>query len=41
MIMHYPFNPFKPDVPFQYSLKTSENLWFSDVFRGYRNGILN
>ena len=21
-------------------LKTGENLWFSDVFRGYRNGIL-
>ena len=40
MIMHYPFNPFKPDVPFQYPLKT-ENFWFSDVFRGYRNGILN
>ena len=23
-----------------YSLKTSENLWFPDVFRGCRNGIL-
>ena len=22
---------------FRYPLKTSENLWFSDVFRGYRN----
>ena len=24
-----------------YSLKTSENIWFSDVFRGYRNGTLD
>ena len=23
--------------PFLYPLKTSENLWFSDLFRGYRN----
>ena len=28
-------------VTFLYLLKTSENLWFSDVFRGYRNVTLN
>ena len=33
-------NPFYANVPFLYPLKTSENLWFSDVFRGYRNGTL-
>ena len=33
-------NPFQPNISFLYPLKTSENLWFSDVFRGYRNGIL-
>ena len=27
-------------VPFLYPLKTSENLWFSDVFRGYKNVTL-
>ena len=27
---------FQPTVPFLYPLKKSENLWFSDVFRGYR-----
>ena len=26
--------------PFLYPLKTSENLWISDVFRGNRNGPL-
>ena len=31
---------FSPNVPFLYHLKMSENLWFSDVFRGYRNGKL-
>ena len=29
-------NPFLPTCLFLYPLKTSENLWFSDVFRGYR-----
>ena len=24
--------------PFLYHLKTSDNLWFSDVFRGYKRG---
>ena len=39
-------NPFHATCPFRYSLKT-ENLWFSDVFRGYRkrpvawNGLIN
>ena len=29
-------NPFYAISPFLYSLQTSENLWFSDVFRGHR-----
>ena len=33
-------NPFSTNVPLLYSLKTSENLRFSDVFRGYRSGKL-
>ena len=28
-------NPFHATGLFRYPLKTSENLWFSDVFRGY------
>ena len=31
-------NPFHATRLFRYALKTSENLKFSDVFRGYRNG---
>ena len=31
------FNLFHVNVPFIYHLKKSENLWFSDIFRGYRN----
>ena len=34
-------NPFYSSVTFLYPLKTSENLWFSDVFRGYRNVTLD
>ena len=33
-------NPFQPNVPFLYPLKTLENEMFSDIFRGYRNGTL-
>ena len=33
-------NPVPANVPFLYLLKTSENLWFFGVFRGYRNGTL-
>ena len=33
-------NSFKANVLFIYPLKMPENLWFSDVFRGYRNGTL-
>ena len=29
-------NPFHVTGSFLYPLKTSENIWFSDVFRGYR-----
>ena len=34
------FNPFSTNVPLLYPLKTSENIRFSDVFRGYRSGTL-
>ena len=33
-------NPFSTNAPLLYSLKTSENFQFSDVFRGYRSGTL-
>ena len=31
---------FKPMFHFYTPLKISENLWFADVFRGYRNGTM-
>ena len=34
-------NPFLFSVTFLYPLKTSETLWFSDIFRGYRNVTLD
>ena len=34
------FNSFYSNIPYLYPLQTSENLSFSDVFRGYRYGIL-
>ena len=33
-------NPFVPNAPFLYPLKTSENLRFFDVFRGWRKSAL-
>ena len=36
----YVFYPFSTNVPLLYPLKTSENLRFTDVFRGYRSGTL-
>ena len=45
-ISSYP-NLFLANVPILYPLKTSENLWFSGVFRGCqmgtlaRNGLIN
>ena len=30
-----PINPFRATNLFWFPLKTSENLWISDVFRGY------
>ena len=33
-------NPYSPNATFLYPLKTSENLRFSEVFRGYRNVTL-
>ena len=35
-----PINPFLTNAPLLYSLKTSENLRFSDIFRGYGSGTL-
>ena len=38
----YVFRGYKiHNVLFLYPLKMSENPWFSDVIRGYRNGILD
>ena len=34
------FNPIHANLPSLYLLKTLENLWFSEVFRRYRNGTL-
>ena len=34
------FNPFQSNVSFPHTLKTFENLWFSDIFRGYRKYFL-
>ena len=34
------FNPLSTNVPLLFPLKTSENLWFSDVFRRCRSGTL-
>ena len=31
--------PLLPNAPFLYPMKTSENLRFSNVFRGYKKGI--
>ena len=33
-------NPFHATCLFLYPLKRSENLWFSDVFKGYRKIIV-
>ena len=44
---HKEFKPFHATDLFWYPLKTSENLWFSDVFRGYQkrpasgNGLIS
>ena len=34
------FNLFSTNFPLLYPLKASENLQFSDVFKGYRSGAL-
>ena len=42
--LHYTFiyviNPFHATGLFLYPLETSEKLWFSDVFRGYRKRLV-
>ena len=40
IFFNVPINPFKPNVPFLYSVKTSWNQRFSAIFRGYSNGTL-
>ena len=37
---YFELNPFQVKIQFLYPLQSSENLWFSDVFRGYRNRTL-
>ena len=32
------FNPFDANVQFLYPMNTLENLWVSNIFRGYKNG---
>ena len=39
MLNPMPINPFVPNTPFLYPLKTSKNVT-SDVFEGYRKGAL-
>ena len=34
-------NALYSNVPFLYPLNTSENLWFSENFKGYTNGTLD
>ena len=45
LLVHYLFrglfNPLMSSVTFLYPLKTSENLRFSDVFKGYKNVTLD
>ena len=38
---NHTINPFSSSVTFLYPLKMSENQWFSDAFRGYRNVTLD
>ena len=38
--IEYWVSSFHANGPFLYPLKTLGNVWFSDVFRGYRNGKL-
>ena len=38
--MKHHINPFYANLPFLYPLKTTENPWFSGIFRGYTNGTL-
>ena len=34
------FNQLQTNAPFSYPLKTSEDLWFSDIFRGFKKATL-
>ena len=46
-VLYYSFKPFHTDSLFLLPLKTSENLWFSDISRAYgkrpllENGLTN
>ena len=35
---HICINSLLPGIPFLFPIKTLENLWLSDVFRGYKEG---
>ena len=40
MFHNFLVKTFSTNVPLLFPLKTSENLRFSDVFRGYKSGTL-
>ena len=40
LITRYTIILLKANITFLYPLKILENLWFSDIFRGCRNGTL-
>ena len=41
IIVFNEYNPFQSQVPLLYNKKTSEDLWFSDAFRGYGSGTVD
>ena len=40
LYVQFHFNLFSTNIPLLYPLKTSENVRFSDFFRGYKSGAL-
>ena len=40
ILNHSVINPFQANIPILYPLKTTENLYFSGIFRGYKMGTL-
>ena len=39
-LMRLNINAFIAYIAFLYPMETTENLWFTDIFRGYRNGAI-